>query len=767
GGELSQTVTHGQAAAAPELSAPAGKTFTGWDGSFSSVTADLSITAIYSTNQYTLTYIAGENGALSGDTVQTVNHGESGQEVIAVPAEGYYFDKWSDGLTSLNRTDAQVTENISVTAYFIIFPEGVGSEDDPYKITNIEQLDAIRDYPDKHFILVEDISFDDSNFNAGEGWHPIGSLEDPFVGTLNGNGHTLRNLHIQRDQDFQGLFGFIDGASIRHLFLENFSVEGRDQIGALAGKALDCTIEEVGAGGTLSGRTDVGGLIGWAENSNISRCFAEVSVGGTGANLGGLVGYLYNSQGIDNYASGPIEGGIQAGGLIGQLETSTILNSYARGVVTGLNHVGGLVGADIDGTILTSFWDTQSSGRTESAGGFGKTTEEMYSAITLSDWEVVEDPEILRGYPFLAWTTDLVQEANPAWIIGARIPPYQITAVAGDGGTADPSNLTVEYGESVQFTLTPAIGFSPLESVGGTCPAGDWNGNIYLIEETHEACEAVFSFAVNTYRVAFDIGDGVSIGGGDLTQNITHGQAAVAPIPQAPQGYYFSGWSRAYDQVTADMTIFAEYARRVATETGEGLQQDEGPAIKHRLTVRDEQGSEVFTIVARSDLPGSETTVVMDEQGNPSKIVTTATTETLVKEQKILAEIEIEARNDGSAVHRVTLKDELGEKINVSEAVFNIPGAETLLQADGSLLTEVEIEESSGRRLRAVVETHHDGESTTFYEAYDEELGMYFVVATTVVEGTFEAGNQILVETDDLGHPLFRIQTRVTRELRF
>jgi uncharacterized protein (TIGR02145 family) len=73
---------------------------------------------------YTLSYTAGDNGSILGESIQTVSHGSDGSSVEAVPDQGYEFIDWSDGLTENPRTDTNVTENISVTANFAICPCG-------------------------------------------------------------------------------------------------------------------------------------------------------------------------------------------------------------------------------------------------------------------------------------------------------------------------------------------------------------------------------------------------------------------------------------------------------------------------------------------------------------------------------------------------------------------------------------------------------------------------------------------------------------------
>ena len=67
---------------------------------------------------FTLTYLAGPGGSISGPTPQTVNYGQDGQEVIAVPDVGYHFVKWSDNVMTPERKELNVQADITVTAYF-------------------------------------------------------------------------------------------------------------------------------------------------------------------------------------------------------------------------------------------------------------------------------------------------------------------------------------------------------------------------------------------------------------------------------------------------------------------------------------------------------------------------------------------------------------------------------------------------------------------------------------------------------------------------
>ncbi len=128
-GTTPQTVNHGANGTAVTAVPNTGYHFVSWsDGSTSNprtdtnVTGDISVTANFAINTYTLTYTAGANGTISGTTPQTVNHGANGTAVTAVPNTGYHFVDWSDGVLTASRTDTNVTANISVTANFAINP---------------------------------------------------------------------------------------------------------------------------------------------------------------------------------------------------------------------------------------------------------------------------------------------------------------------------------------------------------------------------------------------------------------------------------------------------------------------------------------------------------------------------------------------------------------------------------------------------------------------------------------------------------------------
>lgn len=102
------------------------------------ITADLTVEAQF-TDTTILTYTAGINGTLTGDTSQSVGYGEDGTEVIAVPDSGFIFLEWSDGVLTASRTDLNITEALDVTAYFG-YPEGINANFSGSPITGPKPL---------------------------------------------------------------------------------------------------------------------------------------------------------------------------------------------------------------------------------------------------------------------------------------------------------------------------------------------------------------------------------------------------------------------------------------------------------------------------------------------------------------------------------------------------------------------------------------------------------------------------------------------------
>lgn len=99
GTELSrQTVTYGADAEAPAAPVLEGKTFSGWDGSFTAVSRDLTLRATYIGNVYTVTFVDREGNVLSN---QYIAHGGAAQAPAAPEVEGYTFTGWDADVSKI------------------------------------------------------------------------------------------------------------------------------------------------------------------------------------------------------------------------------------------------------------------------------------------------------------------------------------------------------------------------------------------------------------------------------------------------------------------------------------------------------------------------------------------------------------------------------------------------------------------------------------------------------------------------------------------
>jgi hypothetical protein len=160
-GSLSQIVTHGTDGTAVEAIPDEGYHFVRWsDGITDNPRTDINVTrplvvrSVFAINLYSLTYSAGPNGAISGETQQMVEYGSDGSAVEAIAATGYHFVSWCDGCTINPRTDENLTGDNSFTAEFAIniylvkateYPAGAGtiSGQDEYEHGQAITLTAI------------------------------------------------------------------------------------------------------------------------------------------------------------------------------------------------------------------------------------------------------------------------------------------------------------------------------------------------------------------------------------------------------------------------------------------------------------------------------------------------------------------------------------------------------------------------------------------------------------------------------------------------
>ncbi len=292
----------------------------------------------------------------------------------ALTQKEFYQNKWDfnsvweieEGKTTPYLKGMGEPEEIKTVLKEYEIMKGIGTKENPYQITNGKQLGLMNYELGSHYELVNDINLENEGITN---FTPIGNNSNKFTGSFNGKGHTISKLQINREENYTGLFGYVDtGASIENVRIKDCSItagNGR-YIGGLGGYNAGGKISKVAVSGKIEngysdGSANVGGLIGYDNAGTIENCYSQVQVEGKGRCIGGLVGYS--------------EGG-------------TITNSYSIGKVTGgSSNVGGLVGGKNSGTITNSYWDTQTSEITTGSYGAGLSTNDMKKRETYVGWD--------------------------------------------------------------------------------------------------------------------------------------------------------------------------------------------------------------------------------------------------------------------------------------------------------------------------------------------------------------------------------------------
>jgi hypothetical protein len=310
--------------------------------------------------------------------------------------------------TKFNPNNGESMKHLFIILNLIISTAMAGQNTNSTLITDCEALQNIDQDLDGHYELKNNV--DCSNYY----FFPIGSNSNPFTGTINGNEYVISNLSIIKpDAENIGLFSATEDASIINLNLDNADIEGTEAVGILIGKDRGTTnISNIKASGQVTAGSEsqyIGGLVGYAGlHSVINNIMLNVtvkadplsseSIGGllghgyqvtvedanvtgevTGKeNVGGLIGSLYSYENIYNTSTNvKVSGAINTGGLIGDAETlAHIISSHSTGDVYGKEKTGGLVGL-LDGQISFSYATGNVFGTNKTGGLVGENKESI------------------------------------------------------------------------------------------------------------------------------------------------------------------------------------------------------------------------------------------------------------------------------------------------------------------------------------------------------------------------------------------------------
>ncbi len=207
---------------------------------------------------------------------------------------------------------------------------------------------------------------------TGKDWTPIGTdYDNSYKGTFDGGGHTITGLTFTTNDNYVGLFGYLNRAgTVKNVVMKDVQITNNRSWSAFAGGVAGYswgTIENCSVSGSVSGTVYVGGVVGAQIGGSITGCSSSATVKGT-VDVGGVAGQTNSSATLTAcYATGnviieidPVKN-ISGGGLVGMNGGNGLFACYATGNVTstgsstGNVHIFGLLGDNYT-TVTACYW---------------------------------------------------------------------------------------------------------------------------------------------------------------------------------------------------------------------------------------------------------------------------------------------------------------------------------------------------------------------------------------------------------------------------
>ncbi|BFT94135.1 MAG: hypothetical protein MNSN_03960 [Minisyncoccus archaeiphilus] len=346
---------------------------------------------------------------------------------VISPKYGYFFHpgKVYDSLSHMELNNGKSDSNdlfvkcikVKKGEVLTVTPDlkGSGTFNDPYLISKLEDFEEVNKDLEAYYNLTNDIDASiTKTWEEGEGFLPIGS----FNGTLNGNNHTISNLHLANLKNSKvGLFSDISiKGVVRNIKLTNVYIKGI-ATGGISGYN-DGLIENVSVQGRMNGLNDIGGIAGANIRGTIRYAHADIVISGD-ILLGGITGDNANEV-SDSYAQVYIE---RVGGRKGLEESAGLLVGDNRGRVVNCYAVASntlyrkldLVGSEeknSSNSYASIFYQDGNNtnyigqGYDQHSNNYSLTEDAFRNKATYVDWDFtdiwnVPVREVNNGYPTL------------------------------------------------------------------------------------------------------------------------------------------------------------------------------------------------------------------------------------------------------------------------------------------------------------------------------------------------------------------------------
>lgn len=583
GGALVQEVEHHGAAAAPTFTTDIGWMFTGWDRAFGDVTADLTVNAAYE-----FAFEAGDTGYVrqgatgngtswaeaAGDlqgVIEAIHSAGGGQ--VWVAAGAYKPNSFPNGGSGARQQHFSLRNAVTVLGGFPATGNpGLGDRDPDGQLT----------------ICSGDIGLsDEASDNTYHVFYHPASVALAASAALDGFViHGGRASGSAPHESGGGMYNSSCSPTLRAcVFLANYAIRGGGMYNISSSPKLTrCRF-------LYNNATDGGGMRNYTASSpSLADCIFRDNA----ATDGGA---------MHNHSSSPSLFNCVLTGNAATEEGGAMYNSASAPLV----HLSTLY-ANEAGTTGGGIYNTSSSGpgiqngilwgNTAPAGSnlYDSATSDSMVGYSVVGGGWAEGHDIVDADPLFADADLRLSTASPAINAGGNgsLPPDSHD-LDGDGNTSEtlPLDLadcarvvdgTVDAGayeyETAVHTVTFDLGAHGTRTGGGNlvqriahgeaagAPEFDteegwaFTGWDHAFNVVTEDMLVTAQYEFLTFDVAFDLGGhGARVGGGELSQVIGYGGAAVAPLLTVADHWYFTGWSVAFDEVTSDLDVAALYSQ--------------------------------------------------------------------------------------------------------------------------------------------------------------------------------------------------------------
>lgn len=270
-----------------------------------------------------------------------------------------------------NATDWQAGGEYTYTVSLATARGYIIEDDGSYTVYNADGLMNIAELVNGGKTDIN-ITLDKNIDLTGKAWTPIGTdYDNSYKGTFDGGGHTITGLTFTTNDEFAGLFGWLNRAgTVKNVVMEGVQITSNQiyggSIGGVVGSSWG-TIENCSVSGNVSGTVYVGGVVGVQIGGSITGCSSSATVKGM-VDVGGVAGQTNSSATLTAcYATGNViiemdsKKNIAGGSLVGMNAGSSLLACYATGNVTstgsstGYMHIGGFLGNNYT-TVTACYW---------------------------------------------------------------------------------------------------------------------------------------------------------------------------------------------------------------------------------------------------------------------------------------------------------------------------------------------------------------------------------------------------------------------------